>query len=171
MPVKGEVPWDIAEHTLAKHDIYRRYLERWFPILLNGANAFPSATYAEGFAGPGIYKSGDEGSPIIALKAYLDKVPAGKALTKFVFIDDDPRCVKILNEQLILHFPQRPRHEEELRVKVVEGKCVDVLGEQLTRHEAWGQPILAVLDSWGNGCYFEELLNSRTRSTNLLGLN
>jgi hypothetical protein len=52
MPVKGEVPWDIAEHTLAKHDIYRRYLERWFPILLNGANAYPSATYAEGSLDP-----------------------------------------------------------------------------------------------------------------------
>ena len=55
MPVKGEVPWDILEHTLTKHDIYRRYLERWFPILLNSANAYPSATYAEGFAGFGIY--------------------------------------------------------------------------------------------------------------------
>lgn len=150
MPVKGEVPWDILEHTLAKHDIYRRYLERWFPILLNGANAYPSATYAEGFAGPGIYKSGDPGSPVIALRAYLKKVPAGKAVTKFIFIDDDPRCVNMLNDQLREQFTHRPRSRDELLVTPFEGKCVDVLGEQLTRHDAWGKPILAVLDSWGN---------------------
>jgi three-Cys-motif partner protein len=80
----------------------------------------------------------------------LEKVPAGKALTKFIFIDDDPRCIKLLNEQLRLRFPERPRGDGELLVTPFEGKCVDVLGEQLTRHGAWGQPILAVLDSWGN---------------------
>jgi three-Cys-motif partner protein len=117
----------ILEHTLAKHDIYRRYLERWFPILLNGANAYPSATYAEGFAGPGIYKSGDPGSPIIALRAYLKKVPAGKAVTKFIFIDDDPRCVNMLKDQLREQFTHRPRSCDELLVTPFEGKCVEVL--------------------------------------------
>ena len=66
MPVKGEVPWACQAHTAAKHDIYRRYLARWFPILLAGANAYPSVTYAEGFAGPGIYSGGEPGSPVIA---------------------------------------------------------------------------------------------------------
>ena len=68
MPVDGPVPWPMAEHTGAKHDIYRTYLAKWFPILLAGKNPYPSATYAEGFAGPGIYSTGEVGSPIIAVR-------------------------------------------------------------------------------------------------------
>ncbi len=74
MPVHQDVPWTIVEHTSAKHDIYRRYLGRWFPILLGGQNAYPSGTYAEGFAGPGVYRDGEPGSPIIALRTFLAEV-------------------------------------------------------------------------------------------------
>ncbi|GAA2987471.1 three-Cys-motif partner protein TcmP [Actinokineospora diospyrosa] len=150
MPVDGEVPWQIAEHTAAKHDIYRRYLERWFPILLGGANAFPSATYAEGFAGPGVYKDGEPGSPVIAIKALVDKVANSRPVVKFLFIDDDQRCVAMLQEQILGRFPERPRAPEKLRVRYVKGTCIDQLEANLDDLEAWGQPILAVLDSWGN---------------------
>lgn len=149
MPVDGPVPWQIVEHTAAKHDIYRRYLERWFPILLNGVNAYPSATYAEGFAGPGVYENGAPGSPIIAIKALADKVSNPHALVKFLFIDDDPRCVELLKEQIRGNFPERPRAEDKLRAQLVEGTCVEKLEMHLDDLDAWGQPILAVLDSWG----------------------
>src|SRR4051794_10531603 len=125
MPVKRDVPWPIVKHTLAKHDIYRRYLERWFPILIGGSNAYPSATYAEGFAGPGVYADGEPGSPIIALQAYVDKVPNTKSLTKFLFVDDDPRCVTMLRDQLPKRFPERPRPPELMWMDVVEGKWVN----------------------------------------------
>jgi three-Cys-motif partner protein len=151
MPVDGEVPWDIVEHTAAKHDIYRRYLERWFPILLGGhKNAFPSATYAEGFAGPGIYKSGEPGSPIIAIRAFIEKVSDKAPVVSFLFIDDDPRCIKILRAQLKERFPNRPRPEKQMPVKIVRGTCDEELGPRLDELGSWGQPILAVLDSWGN---------------------
>lgn len=150
MPVKGEVPWEILEHTAAKHDIYRRYLERWFPILLGGTNAYRSATYAEGFAGPGVYKGSEPGSPIIAIKAFIDKVSKPSTLIKFVFIDDDKRCTDMLREQLKIRFPQRPRATDSMWLDIVEGKCEDKLEKYLDDRQAWGQPILAVLDSWGN---------------------
>jgi three-Cys-motif partner protein len=149
MPVKGEVPWEIVEHTLAKHDIYRRYLERWFPILLNGSRPYRSATYVEGFAGPGVYKSGDPGSPIIALRAYVDKVANPTVSIRFIFIDDDRRCVSELRRQMTERFPDRPGSPEKLVVDIVEGRCAEVLEERLTQRRCWGQPILAVLDSWG----------------------
>lgn len=164
MPVKGEVPWEIVEHTLAKHDLYRRYLERWFPILLGGANAYRSATYVEGFSGPGVYKSGDPGSPIIALQAYLDKVASLKAVIKFIFIDDDPRCIRLLKQQVRVRFPERPRPQENLWMEIVEGKCADVLEERLTLRQAWGQPILAVLDSWGTAPVSYNLLKRLARN-------
>ncbi len=164
MPVKRDVPWPIVEHTLAKHDIYRRYLERWFPILIGGSNAYPSATYAEGFAGPGVYANGEPGSPIIALQAYVDKVPNTKSLTKFLFVDDDPRCVTMLRDQLPKRFPERPRPRELMWMDVVEGKCGERLEHYLTERGCWGQPILAVLDSWGNAPVPNKLMRRLARN-------
>jgi three-Cys-motif partner protein len=151
MPVKGKVPWTCAEHTSVKHDIYRRYLERWFPILLTGStNAYPSVTYAEGFSGPGVYTGGEDGSPIIAIRALVDKVPATKGIARFVFLDDDPRCVSLLRESLRKAFPQRPRSEAAMPVAMREGTCADDLERVLDDAGAWGKPIFANLDSWGN---------------------
>jgi three-Cys-motif partner protein len=151
MPVKGEVPWKRDEHTGAKHDIYRRYLERWFPILLNGqAKAWPSVTYAEGFSGPGIYSGGEFGSPVLAIRALADKVPAAKGVARFIFVDDDKRCTELLPQTLKQAFPDRPRSEAAMPVKIVEGTCADKLEVTLDTMGAWGQPIFANLDSWGN---------------------
>lgn len=150
MPVKGEVPWDCQEHTGVKHDIYRRYLERWFPILLAGANAYPSLTYAEGFSGPGVYKGGEPGSPLIAMRALISNVPKNKGVARFLFIDDDQRCADMLREQLPAAFPERPRPDSAMPLKIVNGTCADQLESALDGLHAWGQPIFANLDSWGN---------------------
>lgn len=151
MPVEGDVPWECAPHTKAKHDIYRRYLERWYPILMNGPKAYASVTYAEGFAGPGVYSGGEPGSPVIAMKALVDKVPPDKGVARFLFIDDDQRCVDMLGEQLRAAFPRRPRPNDTMPpVKITKGTCVERLESELTAMQAWGQPIFANLDSWGN---------------------
>lgn len=149
MPVTGPVPWERAEHTAAKHDIYRRYLHRWFPIILSD-DSWNSATYVEGFAGPGVYSKGEEGSPIIALRAYVSEVSNPRKTANFLFIDDDPRCVSLLGKQLTQAFPERPRAESDMPVVVKRGKCQDLLEGELDNLGAWGAPIIAVLDSWGN---------------------
>jgi three-Cys-motif partner protein len=150
MPVDGQVPWDCQEHTGAKHDIYRRYLERWFPILLAGPNAFPSVTYAEGFAGPGVYSGGEPGSPIIAMKALAENVSPSKGVARLVFVDDDSRCVDMLPKELCKAFPNRPRDLESMPLEIVEGTCSEHLEAVLDHVGAWGQPVFANLDSWGN---------------------
>lgn len=58
----------MAGHTAAKLEILKSYLQAWFPILSRGQN-FDRIIYIDGFAGPGRYKQGEDGSPIIALKA------------------------------------------------------------------------------------------------------
>lgn len=150
MPVDGPVPWECTEHTAAKHDIYRRYLERWFPILLGGRNAFASVTYAEGFAGPGTYIGGQPGSPIIAIRALVSQVPPDRGIARFVFVDDDPRCTARLHEELKAAFPDRPRNTAAMPVLVRQGTCQDELEAALDEAQAWDQPIFANLDSWGN---------------------
>lgn len=150
MPVKGGVPWPCDPHTGAKHDIYRRYLERWFPILLAGSNAYPSVTYAEGFSGPGVYSGGEPGSPVIAMRALIDKVPADKGVARFVFLDDDNRCINLLRHTLRAAFPERPRSDTAMPVRIVKGTCAARLEATLDETNSWGQPIFANLDSWGN---------------------
>src|SRR4030095_16316509 len=93
-----EVPWDRAPHTAAKHDLYRHYLDAWFPILIQ---AFQEVTVAEGFAGPGVYKEGRPGSPIFALRAFKQS-PAARVCrrARFVFVDHAKRCVDSLQVEL-----------------------------------------------------------------------
>jgi three-Cys-motif partner protein len=151
MPVKGAVPWERPPHTAAKHRIYDLYLRMWFPILLS-SRGYKSATYAEGFAGPGIYSKDEEGSPIVAMRAFLEtpELRSSSKPVRFLFIDDDERCTRLLKEQLKSKFPQRPRPLEQMPVVVKRGKCAELMETELDGLNAWGQPILAVLDSFGN---------------------
>lgn len=63
------MPWAIAPHTRAKHEILRRYLQAWQAILAQ--HGFAQLAYVDGFAGPGRYSGGEDGSPLIALKTAL----------------------------------------------------------------------------------------------------
>jgi three-Cys-motif partner protein len=114
------------------------------------ANAYPSVTYAEGFSGPGIYSGGEPGSPVIAIRALASEVPATKGIARFVFVDNDERCVAMLPQALTAAFPQRPRPWAAMPLAIEKGTCADKLESTLDAVGAWGQPIFANLDSWGN---------------------
>ncbi len=69
MPAPTSTPWPIEPHTRAKHAILERYSKAWFAVL--GQSRFSELVYIDGFAGPGRYSQGEDGSPIIALRAAL----------------------------------------------------------------------------------------------------
>lgn len=76
--------WDYPPHTKAKHDMLASYLDGWYPILSkwNGRVVF-----LDGFAGRGRYATGEEGSPIIALKRLMDhRYFVSMKHRKFVFL-------------------------------------------------------------------------------------
>lgn len=78
-------------HTKAKHTILERYLKGWFPILSRWNGRI---IYLDGFAGSGIYDSGDPGSPVIALKVanehtLHDMIQRGEKVFYFVEKDRD----------------------------------------------------------------------------------
>lgn len=60
--------WEMKPHTAAKHQILKAYLQQWFAKL----GKFGSLTYLDGFAGRGRYASGEDGSPIVALRALIE---------------------------------------------------------------------------------------------------
>jgi three-Cys-motif partner protein len=89
MTAPTKTVWPIEPHTRAKHEILRRYLEAWTAILTLGG--FPTIVYVDGFAGPGVYDNGEDGSPIIALKAALKHQATIKAELRFLFIERDKK--------------------------------------------------------------------------------
>src|SRR6266700_6264372 len=58
--------WDLEPHTAKKHEILRRYFEAWLPIMMLRHSR---VVYIDGFAGPGEYSKGEDGSPLVVLKA------------------------------------------------------------------------------------------------------
>jgi three-Cys-motif partner protein len=105
MPVPIETLWEIEPHTKAKHEILRRYLGAWFGILGNNNNRI---VYLDGFCGPGRYKGGEDGSPVIALKLALNRYDRQRINeVTFVFIDGrQDRISHLENEIKKLPIPQ-----------------------------------------------------------------
>ena len=91
MPAPKHVIWQLDPHTHAKHEILRRYLEAWLPIMTayNGRVVF-----LDGFAGPGEYAGGELGSPLIAIDTFLrHRHPRPGAEVTFLFIEKNAdRC-------------------------------------------------------------------------------
>lgn len=105
MTKPSETLWEIEPHTKAKHEILRRYLGAWFPIL---GSKIPRIVYIDGFCGPGRYSGGEDGSPIIALKEALNhKSILANSKVSFLFIDERPdRVDHLKNELSTLNIPK-----------------------------------------------------------------
>lgn len=87
---------DRPPHTGAKHDLLRTYLGAWFPIM---AKYNRRVIYYDAFAGPGRYKDGEPGSPIIVLQTLVEhNAFSSMATTEFVFLfnEHDPGCAENL---------------------------------------------------------------------------
>lgn len=94
--------WAIAPHTAAKHDLLRNYLGAWFAIF-GQSSAHRKVNFIDGFAGPGVYKGGEDGSPIVALRALLEHTAvANFAGTQFNFLfnEQDPKRLESLKAQV-----------------------------------------------------------------------
>lgn len=77
--------WDREKHTAAKHEILKRYLDAWFPIVSKNKTR---VNYVDGYAGPGEYTDGEKGSPIIALERAA-AFPNLNGEICFLFIEQD----------------------------------------------------------------------------------
>lgn len=88
--------WKLAPHTAAKLAILGAYLRAWFPILSNSGK-FDRIIYIDGFAGPGRYTGGEDGSPIVALKAALAaQSPQRRVSFEFHFVESRRRVASAL---------------------------------------------------------------------------
>lgn len=100
MPPK-ETRWTAEPHTIAKHRILRKYLAGWMPALSSWNKR---VVFIDGFAGPGEYTGGEEGSPIIALRTLLEhdyREQMENTEFLFVFIDERDDRIDHLQEVVL----------------------------------------------------------------------
>lgn len=146
MTAPGTPIWPIEPRTQAKHEILRRYLQAWFPIL---AQSYPRVVYLDGFAGPGRYSNGEEGSPLIALQAartQFARLTSSELV--FIFVEEDEARAKHLRDVEIPAL-KLPAH---FRVHTLTGTFEKTLAKLLDSLDAQGQaiaPTFALIDPFG----------------------
>lgn len=140
--------WPLEPHTLGKHKVLRGYLDAWFPILgrWNGRILF-----IDGFAGPGEYQGGEQGSPKIALDALLrhqalDKISAEVG---YIFIekeDDRADHLKALVD------PMRASLPPKCWIEVIHGLFDETMTDVLDKVDAQAAslaPAFVMVDPFG----------------------
>ncbi len=144
MAVPKDTLWPIVPHTAAKHQILRKYLDAWLPIL---GKYNHKTVYIDGFAGPGEYTGGESGSPIIALEtASTHRAKLGGDLL-FWFIEERPDRVAHLKSRVAaLQLP------EQCEVHIEQGTFAEKLTgvlDELDAEKGKIAPTFALIDPFG----------------------
>ena len=152
-----ETQWAAEPHTLAKHEILSAYLNAWMPIMVRQSAKVGSVhgrevLYVDGFAGPGKYTGGEDGSPIIAMKAAMSHQAEFPVPIRFLFIELDPdRCA--LLRQCVNEQKNRLQGAFKIRVdEPIQDDCNKVLSGILEKYKRSGTkfgPALVFLDQFG----------------------
>jgi three-Cys-motif partner protein len=140
--------WPLEPHTLGKHKVLREYLHAWLPILGSWAGRI---LFIDGFAGPGEYAGGEEGSPIIALRALIDHAhkPGIQAEVRFIFIEEDHERAEHLRQ---LVKPLEAKLPGTCAVDVVEAAFDETMGttlDALDAQKARLAPAFVMIDPFG----------------------
>lgn len=133
--------------TAAKHQILRKYLDAWVAILGGGRFASDHLVLIDAFAGPGRYSTGELGSPLLMINAYLEHSGAITATPHFYFIEENAARVAHLRSEL-----EAAQLPETLSVEVIEGTFDDKfpgLVARLTREFGALPPTFAFIDPFG----------------------
>lgn len=144
MAVPKDVLWDRDPHTAAKHQILRRYLEAWFPMIAQGFHQ-DGLTYVDAFAGPGEYKNSKESSPVIALtQAHRREVTRFDTEQRLIFIEERQDRFDHLRT-VIDRFYDWPK----ITVLPRRGECIAEMIPALQTLGVSDGPIFVNFDGWG----------------------
>ena len=102
--------------------------------------------YVDGFAGPGCYSKGEDGSPLIALRVALDLPAHVTARIRFVFVEERKDRVDVLKEVAgSLDIPDR------FRIEVIGGETFETAFGRVLDSYKGGRlpPTFAFIDPFG----------------------
>ena len=147
--------WTIDQHTRAKHELLRRYLGAWFPIL-SSSGWHRRVLFLDGFAGPGVYSGGEQGSPLIALATLVDH-PHFERLSStefvFLFVEADAQRFESLEATVAGFWATRPGGQPaNVRVRLYNDQFAHVATEMVSimrEQKKQLAPTLAFIDPFG----------------------
>lgn len=117
--------WPIEPHTEAKLIILKKYLDAWLPIMTSQNRR---VVYIDGFAGPGEYENGKDGSPIIALKSFIQYKDRIESEIVMTFIESDSsRCDNLKRKLTQLSIPKN------FSIEIVNDEFVNIVDERLKK--------------------------------------
>jgi three-Cys-motif partner protein len=142
-----ETLWPLDAHTPGKHRVLEEYLKAWVPIL---GTTQSRILFVDGFAGPGLYAGGEEGSPLIALRSFLDHNARSRITAElyFLFIEKDRERAAHLERTI----PARVTLPRNAHYQVITGSFDETLHgalapiEEAQRHLA---PAFVMIDPFG----------------------
>lgn len=141
-----DVIWAIEPHTRAKHEILKHYLGAWFPIL---ALAHPRIVYVDGFAGPGEYKGGESGSPIIALDVAKNHILRSRFKNELIFFFIEINEARNRNLKKIINGLQLPPNfRVEIECDSFEN-CIDRVLTDISKRGKKLAPSFFFIDPFG----------------------
>lgn len=148
--------WDAEPHTLAKHGILKKYLQAWMAILARQSALLPrgskSILYVDGFAGPGVYKGGEEGSPIVAIRTAVDHTGNLPVPVRFLFVELELARFQSLQQQLAKLQPMIQASKQVGSAEARQGDCTEVLSAIVDNPNQFGGkfgPAMVFLDQFG----------------------
>lgn len=145
---KKEILWELDSHTVGKHLVLNSYLHAWLPIM---GRHNQKLLIIDGFAGPGVYKGGEPGSPLIMLRALLEHSYQGLEAQKvaFYFIEKDSKILNHLKMVIRERFPEIPSH---ITIRFIEGEFDDSyasLKEDIRLQNELNAPSFTMIDPFG----------------------
>ncbi|MDK2888468.1 MAG: hypothetical protein PWP72_1346 [Thermoanaerobacter sp.] len=143
--------WPLKEHSRAKHTVLREYLKAWFPIL---GQSFSRILYIDGFAGPGLYSTGEEGSPLIALRIASEHSLQRnfKAEIRMFFIESDKERATFLKSLCQERFPSAALKRKRIFYEVIPTSFENVMEQVLSELKKQGKrlaPSFVFIDPFG----------------------
>lgn len=140
--------WELEPHTRAKHQILRRYLNAWLPII---SSTSQEVLFLDSFAGPGIYEGGEDGSPIIALKALIEHAHLHVIKSKVHFVFFEAKKKRAAKLESVVQ-PLRSGLPQGSTAVVLQGKYSELMTNALNELDAKRAklaPSLVFIDPFG----------------------
>lgn len=156
----GKRPPFLGEHSVAKHEIFERYVDIYVERLTRTpSQTMLNLTIVDGFSGGGLYRLGSkevDGSPLrllnaveaadAALKAARSKGFAVRA--DFFFIDENAQHIAFLNDVLVKRgYGPRLNQDIFVRCAAFEDACPDIVAH--IRRKGTAHRSLFFLDQYG----------------------
>jgi len=147
--------WQAEPHTFAKHRIITNYLDGWMHIMSHQAAKMRSQrdiVFVDGFAGPGVYAGGEDGSPVLAMKAAAEHDHDFPRPVNFLFIEQDAQRHASLRKRVEELMPSLQKTGRIGWVNVQQADCVPCLCGFMDECESQGKPFgpaLVFLDQFG----------------------